>query len=262
MKSSAETLQSSHFWSSLKRMYAGAPSIAMCRVPELEFAALLPLDGKTLDHCCGDGFFASLAWPQGRFTAGCDIDGRSVEQCRKRGRHESVEECDAAKGLPYADATFDLVFNNSALEHIPDVDAALREIARVTKPGGTFAFNVLNHRYFEWWPGDDASKQGYREWQPFFHAFTREEWTERLRSAGFSVESVRGYFLRDSARELALLDCEFSGLALRQRASALVESFRRMGRLKKWLWWRRLGGFSWTADDDAGAGYFITAKRL
>jgi SAM-dependent methyltransferase len=254
-------LRTSRFWSSLKQIYAGAPSIAMCRVPELEFAAMLPLDGKTLDHCCGDGIFAGLAWPEARFTAGCDIDGRAVAECRKRGRHGSVEECDAAKGLPYLDATFDLVFNNSALEHIPDVDAALREIARVTRPGGTFAFNVLNHRYFEWWPGDEASRKGYREWQPFFHALNREEWTERLRNAGFSVESVRGYFVCESARELALLDCEFSGLALRQRASALVDRFRRLSSWSRWWWWRRLGRFTWTADDDAGAGYFITAKR-
>ena len=258
----AETLQTSRFWPSLKDRYAASPSIAMCRVPELEFAAALPLTGATLDHCCGDGLFASLAWPEARFSSGCDIDMRALAECRTRGHHGSVDECDAAQRLPYLDATFDLVFNNSALEHIPDLDAALREIARVTRPGGTFAFNVLNHRYFEWWPGDGASRDGYREWQPFFHALALDVWTERLRATGLAVETVRGYFPRESAQELALLDCEFSGAALRQRASKLVDEFRQMPGWRKWLWWRRLGRFPWTAEDDAGAGYFITAKRL
>ncbi len=57
MESPAETLQSSHFWSPPKRMCVWIPNIAMCRVLELEFAALLPLDGKMLDHCCGAGYF-------------------------------------------------------------------------------------------------------------------------------------------------------------------------------------------------------------
>jgi SAM-dependent methyltransferase len=184
-----------------------------------------------------------------------------VAECRKRGTHGSVEECDAAQRLPYADGTFDLVFNNSALEHIPDLDAALREIARVTRSGGTFAFNVLNHRYFEWWPSDEASRTGYREWQPFFHAFDLATWTERLRAAGLTVTEVHGYFPRESSERLALLDCEFSGAALRQRPSRLVDRFRRLSGWRKQFWWWRLGRLPWKAGDDAGAGYFIKTKR-
>jgi SAM-dependent methyltransferase len=44
--------------------------------------------------------------------------------------------------LSYADDQFDLVLTSDTLEHIPDVERALREIYRVLKPGGTHIFTI------------------------------------------------------------------------------------------------------------------------
>jgi SAM-dependent methyltransferase len=47
-----------------------------------------------------------------------------------------------ATRLPFADAAFDHVITSEVLEHIPDDVAAIAELHRVLKPGGTFAATV------------------------------------------------------------------------------------------------------------------------
>lgn len=261
MSNTSPRIADSRFWKPLWATYAKAPSIALCRVPELEYASTLSLEGRSLDHCCGDGLFAHTGWPNEKFTAGCDMDEHSIKSAERLGKHDRLDVCDAGKRLPYENGSFDLVFDNSALEHIPDLDASLSEVARVTREGGTFAFNVLNHRYFEWWPADRQAMEGYREWQPFYHALSLEEWTRRLAAVGFDVEDVQGYFNEEASRELALLDCEFSGYFIRQRPSELVAKYNSMFGLQRRKWRERLGELTWRTQPDEGAGYFILARR-
>ncbi len=55
--------------------------------------------------------------------------------------HAAVVQGDAL-ALPFADGTFDRVICSEVLEHIPDDRAALAELARVLRPGGTMAITV------------------------------------------------------------------------------------------------------------------------
>lgn len=48
----------------------------------------------------------------------------------------------SGEGLPFSDNTFDLVFSSSVLEHIDDKEKALKEMVRVTKPGGSVMFII------------------------------------------------------------------------------------------------------------------------
>ncbi|MDX1990931.1 MAG: class I SAM-dependent methyltransferase [bacterium] len=258
----SETIGESRYWNALWEQYHVAPSIAFCRVPELEYAARLELKGRVLDHCCGDGRFAALAWPGQTMDAGCDIDPGSIEQARQRGIYKRVDVADVSVRLPYDDAAFDLVFDNSAIEHVKAVDSALAEVARVLAPGGTFAFNVLNHRYFEWWPLGESAKQSYRDWQPFYHAFSMDEWSKRLERVGLKVTSVEGYFDREAAQALATLDCEFSGYYIRKRPSRLVWTYQKLPFVVKNYWHNRLANLDWKTGADEGAGYFIKAERI
>src|SRR5271163_2901970 len=60
--------------------------------------------------------------------------------------HESYEG--RAESLPFADATFDVVFHNYVAEHFEAPRACNREIARVLKPGGLLLFQTPNRYYY------------------------------------------------------------------------------------------------------------------
>ena len=251
----------SPFWNLLWHFYPISPSIALCRVPELEYASLLKPTKRTLDHCCGDGQFASLAWPGSKLSAGCDINEPAASLARSAGIYERIDVCDAAGRLPYEDGTFDLVFNNSGLEHILNLPAALSEIRRVLAPGGVLAFSVLNHRYFEWWPLLEEEKAAYRQWQPFFHALSISQWDGFLLQAGLKAVSVQGYFDQRASRYLSLLDYSFSSVHIANLKNRLAGRYSAFPRLFRVYWRRRLRNLRWKTDPDEGAGYFIQAVR-
>ncbi|MGH2951205.1 MAG: class I SAM-dependent methyltransferase, partial [Solirubrobacterales bacterium] len=52
-----------------------------------------------------------------------------------------------AELLPFADASFDLVFGHAVLHHIPGLERALAEFRRVLRPGGVLAFCGEPSRY-------------------------------------------------------------------------------------------------------------------
>lgn len=99
-------------------------------------AAVAPQSGQSiLDLAAGTGA-SSVAFKKDgvRVVAGDFSEGMLAEG---RKRHPEIEFvfADATK-LPFAEATFDAVTISFGLRNVVDVDAALREMLRVTKPGG------------------------------------------------------------------------------------------------------------------------------
>ena len=107
----------------------------------------LPLDEPVLDVGCGDGHFASIAFPR-PLDAGIDPACATLREARQRGAYRVLAEA-LGDALPHAEGAFATVISNSVLEHIPDVDPVLVEIARVLRPGGRFIFCVPGDRFTE-----------------------------------------------------------------------------------------------------------------
>jgi len=107
---------------------------------------------RALELGAGTGYFTLNLLQQGaveRATA-TDISPGMVKALARNAKRLglSVEATRAdAEALPFADASFDLVFGHAVLHHVPDVARGLAEIRRVLRPGGTVAFCGEPSRY-------------------------------------------------------------------------------------------------------------------
>lgn len=256
------TVGGSRFFEALLREYPYAPSIIMCRVPELELIAGIELVPPVLDHCCGDGLIASLAFPGVQIDAGIDINRRQLARAVARGSYKAVRWGDAGVRLPFEDASFTTVFNNSGIEHIENLGKALAEINRVLIPGGSLYMSVLNSRYFERWPLGSSAAARYRAFQPFHHASSESGWSDALVKAGFARPTFSDYFGEQASKSLAFLDYAYSSQYFR-KAIPLRLAFQRVIP-RAWLrahWRRRLRGLAWDAPPGTGSGFLIATRK-
>lgn len=99
-----------------------------------QMAAVTPGE-QALDLACGTGDIAIALAGSGARTVGLDITHRMLELGAGRTNKVRFLAGDMTS-LPLAAATFDLVTTGYGLRNVPDLDAALDEIARVLKPRG------------------------------------------------------------------------------------------------------------------------------
>jgi len=98
--------------------------------------AKLPPRATVLDLASGTGDFSRLVSerdPQARAVA-VDLTERMLQLARERGIQHTV--CADAGLLPFPTASFDCVFIGYGLRNFPNLPIAVREIERVTRPGG------------------------------------------------------------------------------------------------------------------------------
>jgi len=92
--------------------------------------------GNALDVGCGEGRFCRMLKAAGVRATGIDPTAAFIEAARRRDPSGDYR-LGRAEGLDFADASFDLVVSYITLVDIPDFRAAIREMARVVKPGGS-----------------------------------------------------------------------------------------------------------------------------
>jgi SAM-dependent methyltransferase len=93
-----------------------------------------------LDVGCGSGAFLLPHLAHVRSAVALDFSANMLDGFRRRlgdppPAHVKVLEADARQ-IPLADASVDFAFSFSALYYVPELDVALAEMARVTRPGG------------------------------------------------------------------------------------------------------------------------------
>jgi SAM-dependent methyltransferase len=150
---------------------------------------------RILDLGCGAGRHAFEAYRRGARVIAADLDLKELapvsdmfaamkEEGETRPPAQAAAVSADATRLPFPDGSFDGIIVAEMLEHIPNDTAALKEIARVVRPGGTVAVTVP-----AWLPERVcwALSSDYHE-VPGGHVriFTRAELSAKLTAAGLT----------------------------------------------------------------------------
>ena len=92
---------------------------------------------RVLDVACGTGDIAFEAAGRGARVVGLDVTARMVELAAKKGGPGPLFLVGDMMALPFGNASFDVVTTGYGIRNVPALEPALREIARVLRPGGT-----------------------------------------------------------------------------------------------------------------------------
>jgi ubiquinone/menaquinone biosynthesis C-methylase UbiE len=175
-------------------VHAGGPDLAA-------MLAALPLSGaeRVLDAGCGAGHTALAFAPMAAEVVGIDLTEAMLAQGRKLARDRGLQNVTFQRGdverLPYPDASFDLVTSRYSAHHYPHPLAALREFARVLKPGGTFLLvDVVSPEE----PAQDTFLNTIELLRDPSHVrdHTAEQWLRMCEKAGIAAEELGAWPLR------------------------------------------------------------------
>jgi SAM-dependent methyltransferase len=136
-----------------------------------------------------------------RGTDFVDLSEAAVRALRRGGARATVGTVAA---LPVGDASYDFVCALDIVEHVEDDSAALREIARVLRPGGCLLLSAPLHP--ERWTAFDDLVGHSRRYEP-------EVLRERLAAHGFAVKSSAVYGMQPRSSRLV----DFGMRCLRHR---------------------------------------------
>jgi demethylmenaquinone methyltransferase/2-methoxy-6-polyprenyl-1,4-benzoquinol methylase len=93
---------------------------------------------RVLDVCCGTGDLAIAARRAGGDVVGLDFSEQMLERARRKAPEIEWVRGDAL-ALPFEDESFDAATVGFGVRNVEDLEAALRELRRVLRPGGRLA---------------------------------------------------------------------------------------------------------------------------
>ena len=154
-----------------------------------------PVDGAdVLDAGCGDGALACAMASSGAVVTGIDADPAMLAAARTRAQTTGVRITflpGRIERLPLADARFDVVVAVTVLSFVANATAAVREMARVLRPGGRLVLGELGR-----WNAWAATRRltGWRGASTWSAARFRSagELRALLNQGGLSVKALRG----------------------------------------------------------------------
>ena len=167
----------------------------------LDSLGMSPTRRRALDFGCGVGRLTQALAARFEEAVGVDLAASMIERAREYNRHGArcqyrVNEAEHLRIFP--DASFDLVYSRITLQHIaPQFQRGyLRELLRVTQPGGALVFQLpaayrspwvgLRHRAYRWLARDILRRTSVME----MYGIPRAEVEALLTAAGAKIVAV------------------------------------------------------------------------
>lgn len=183
--------------------------LATIRVPEAilfnKYSSFIK--NPSLDFGCGDGFFANTVFEKNKINVGLDVKNARTEKITDKNIYNRVVFYDGEK-IPFRSNHFKTVVSNCVLEHVLDINIAIKEIFRVIKPGGYFLTTVMTNKWNNYQFGEKIFGQIYIDYmqkkQVHHNLFSYQKWTEKFKQAGFKIILTRGYLDKKNSQFLDL----------------------------------------------------------
>src|SRR5205809_4052206 len=177
----------------------------LARLNPPRFAFFDPIVGcwqglHVLDMGCGGGLATACLAQRGARVVGLDLAQTSLRVAHRHMRGcdapEPVFLCGRAEDLPFADASFDVVWCTDVLEHLAGLPAAIAQIARILKPGGLFLYDTINRTWLSrllgiwfWEYLAGLAPRGTHDWHRFIPP---QELRRLLTHHGLQPGTIRG----------------------------------------------------------------------
>lgn len=144
------------------------------------------LGGKRiLDLGCGEGEIAQEVFGK-QLEWGLDNDQEMIAKAKKSEVYKRVLLADAVK-IPLKSKTVDLVFANSVLEHIKDIDRVLSEVRRVLKPAGLLMATMPSHKLGEYLGWGSWYTWWFNHKYHHYHLYSLDKWRKLLSRHGLRL---------------------------------------------------------------------------
>jgi len=151
------------------------------------------VDGqRILDFGCYDGYILRTIRDHKKITgAGVDIAPAAVELARELAGNTGLTFLVSdGTPLPFEPASFDVVVCSEILEHVHDLDAVLKEIARVLAPGGRLFATMPNTLGDVWGPLQPLCRR-IDEVEGHVRRMSRDDFERTVESHGFRSKRMR-----------------------------------------------------------------------
>jgi ubiquinone/menaquinone biosynthesis C-methylase UbiE len=200
----------------------------------LDFIKKLTKNSLVLDLGCGTGFYLRVMKESGFRSIGVDKSKNMIQQAKQFSPSIPLQIADA-KDLPFANDTFDLVISIETMRYFEKRELLLKEIFRVTKPGGRIFISAApflsTHGY-----GLYNSFCRLLKLRPFVSCFqsfeTVSSFNHKLMGAGFNDINISACFFgpfslleKFNVKLNSLLMKKFENLSDKLAECALLKNF-------------------------------------